>query len=439
LPKYYLPALFAFLYPLSIRAYALLMRLAAFFHPKARQWVQGRENLLPRLLSDLPPLIQGRPVAWFHAASLGEFEQGRPVMEAFRARYPDYFIFLTFFSPSGYELRKNYAGADFVAYLPIDTPANARRLVGLLRPRVAFFIKYEFWYNYLRELRRSGAVILSFSAIFRSNQLFFKPYGGFYTKLLRYFDHILVQNEASVRLLGSIGIYEVTNAGDTRFDRVQQIAEAARDLPEIAAFVQNQPCLVVGSAWEADRAVIVPALNALAMPLKAIVAPHEIHETELRRWEQTLAEKTLRYSEYQASGFDFDKIKNVRYLLIDNVGMLSSLYRYGQAAYIGGAFGAGLHNILEAATFGLPIIFGNKNYGKFQEAIDLTQQQGAWAISDTAAFQERLEELLTNPTAREKSGTINRTYVITRTGATEAVMERTAELLQKSRLPKANR
>ncbi len=408
------------------------MRLAAFFHPKACQWVQGREYLLPRLLSDLPPLIQGRPVAWFHAASLGEFEQGRPVMEAFRAHYPDYFIFLTFFSPSGYEVRKNYAVADFVTYLPIDTPAHARQLVGLLRPRVAFFIKYEFWYNYLRELRRSEVVILSFSAIFRPSQLFFKPYGKFYTKLLRYFDHILVQNEESARLLRSIGIDAVTVAGDTRFDRVQQIAEAARDLPEIAAFVQNQPCLVVGSAWEADRAVIVPALNALKLPLKAIVAPHEIHETELVLWEQMLAEKTLRYSEYKASGFNFTKYKNARYLLIDNVGMLSSLYRYGQVAYIGGAFGAGLHNILEAATFGLPIFFGNKNYEKFQEAIDLTQQQGAWAIGSTAEFREKLEEILSNPAAQEKSGAINRTYVKSRTGATNAVMDCLAKLLQES-------
>ncbi len=417
------------LYPLSIRAYALSMRLAAAFHPKARQWVRGREKLLPRLLADLPPLIQGRPVAWFHAASLGEFEQGRPVMEAFRARYPGYFIFLTFFSPSGYEVRKNYAGADFVTYLPSDTPANARQLVGLLRPRVAFFIKYEFWYNYLRELRRSDAVILSFSAIFRPSQLFFKSYGRFYTKLLRYFDHILVQNEESARLLRGVGIDQVTVAGDTRFDRVRQIAEAARGLPEIAAFVQSQPCLVVGSAWETDRTVTVAALNALKISLKAIIAPHEIHEDELVLWEQTLAGQTLRYSAYQAADFNIDKIKSVRYLLIDNVGMLSSLYRYGQVAYIGGAFGAGLHNILEAATFGLPIFFGNKNYEKFQEAVDLTQQQGAWAIGDAAEFQKKLEEILTHAAAREKSGAINRTYVQTRTGATATVMQCVGQLL----------
>ena len=409
------------------------MRLAAHFHPKAQQWVNGRKNLLPQLRSDLPPLTQGRPVVWFHAASLGEFEQGRPVMESFRTHYPDYFIFLTFFSPSGYEVRKNYAGADFVTYLPIDTPINARQLVGLLQPRVAFFIKYEFWYNYLRELRRNDAVILSFSAIFRPNQAFFKPYGKFYTRLLRHFDHILVQNEESARLLSSVGIKAVTVAGDTRFDRVRQIAEAARDLPEIADFVRNQPCLVVGSAWEADRAVIVPALNASILPLKAIIAPHEIQEAELVRWEQTLTGPTLRYSAYQASGFDLDTIKNGQYLLIDNVGMLSSLYRYGQVAYIGGAFGAGLHNILEAATFGLPIFFGNKNYEKFQEAIDLTRQQGAWAIGDTAGFLKKLEEILINPAIRKKSGAINRTYVQTRTGATDAVMNCLARLLKEGR------
>ncbi len=420
--------MFTVLYPLFIRAYALLMRLAALFHPKARQWVNGRENLLSRLLADLPPLVQNRPVAWFHAASLGEFEQGRPVMEAFRARYPDYFIFLTFFSPSGYEVRKNYAGADFITYLPSDTPGNARQLVSLLRPRVAFFIKYEFWYNYLRELRLSGAAILSFSAIFRPDQLFFKSYGKFYIELLRYFDHILVQNDESARLLGSIGINQVTVAGDTRFDRVRQIADAARDLPEIAAFVGNEPCLIVGSAWEADRTVIAPALNHLKIPLKAIIAPHEIHETELARWEQNLNGQTLRYSAYQAAGFQIDNT-NAQYLLIDNIGMLSSLYRYGQVAYIGGAFGAGLHNILEAATFGLPIIFGNKNFEKFQEAVDLIKQQGAWAIGNTSDFQKKLEFLLNSPPAQEKSGATNRAYVQTRVGATPAVMQQVAKLL----------
>lgn len=398
------------------------MRLAAVFNPKARRWVQGRHELLTCLSAELPPLIQGRPVAWFHAASLGEFEQGRPVIEAFRARYPDYFIFLTFFSPSGYEVRKNYAQADFITYLPNDTPAHARRLVELLRPELAFFIKYEFWYNYLHELRRAGAVVLSFSALFRPNQLFFKPYGGFYRRLLNYFDHILVQNEESADLLLRIGYKRVTVAGDTRFDRVGQIAAAARDLPEIAAFVQGLPCLIVGSAWEADRAVIVPALNQLKSELKVIIAPHEINEAGLARWEETLTGKALRYSAYKSGGFDQEAAKTFQYLLVDNIGMLSSLYRYGQLAYIGGAFGQGLHNILEAATFGLPVLFGNKRYHKFREAVELVAQGGALAVADAPEFQKELENLLQNPVERSRLGAIGRTYVRSHTGATATVM-----------------
>lgn len=408
------------------------MRQVAFFNPKARQWVEGRRDLMTRLYTDLPPLIKGRPVAWFHAASLGEFEQGRPVIEAFRARYPDYFVLLTFFSPSGYEVRKNYAQADYITYLPNDTPINARRLVELLRPRLVFFIKYEFWGNYLRELHQSGAIILSFSTIFLPHFLFFKSYGGFYRRLLGYFTHILVQNEASADLLRGIGYERVTVAGDTRFDRVQQIAGAARDLPEIAAFVGDAPCLVIGSAWEADRAVIVPALNALEIPLKVLIAPHEIHEAELARWEHTLTGKPLRYSAYRAAGFKIEAEGTPpQYLLIDNVGMLSSLYRYGQIAYIGGGFGAGLHNVLEAATFGLPVLFGNRSFYKFQEAVDLVAQEGAWAVSDTDDVRQKLESLLANPPLRTTRGSIGRTYVLEHTGATRAVMHCVEQQLAK--------
>ncbi len=428
-------SLSVFLYNVFIRGFAFSMRLASFFHPKARQWASGRRNLMDKLHSDLPALIDGRPVAWFHAASLGEFEQGRPVIEEFRARYPDYFVLLTFFSPSGYEVRKNYAQADFISYLPNDTPANARNLVELLRPRLVFFIKYEFWGNYLHELQRSGAIVLSFSTLFLPHFLFFKPYGGFYRQLLGCFDHILVQNEASAALLRGIGYHKVTVAGDTRFDRVQQIARAARDLPEIASFVGDAPCLIVGSAWEADRAVMVPALNQLKKSLKVIIAPHEIHEVELARWEQTLAEKTLRYSAYRAAGFSIEAGGTLpQYLLIDNVGMLSSLYRYGQVAYIGGGFGTGLHNILEAATFGLPILFGDRSFHKFQEAVDLVAQKGAWAVAGTQDFQQKLESLLHDPLLRARQGEIGRTYVLEHTGATKAVMQCVEQQLAKRSL-----
>ncbi len=396
------------------------MRAVALFHPKARQWVAGRSGLLNRLERELPLRIGEQPVAWFHAASLGEFEQGRPVIEAFRTRYPRHFIFLTFFSPSGYEVKKNYAVADFITYLPPDTSGNARRLVALLRPELAFFIKYEFWGNYLRVLRQHGTVIISFSAIFRPGQLFFQSYGKFYRRLLHHFDHILVQNAASAALLDSIGVDRVSVAGDTRFDRVRQIAAATRDLPEIAAFVAKRPCLVAGSVWEADRTVLAPALNSL--DTLAVIAPHEIREADLRQWEQSLAAPTLRYSAYRASGFVLDAHHPPRYLLIDNIGMLSSLYRYGTAAYIGGAFGQGLHNILEAATFGLPIMFGNKNYEKFQEARDLIEIGSATAVEDTATLRQVLTELIDDSARRVERGNQARAYVERQAGATAVVM-----------------
>lgn len=398
------------------------MQLAALFHPKARAWVAGRKGLIAKLRAELPPLIQSRPVAWFHAASLGEFEQGRPVIEAFKVRHPDYFILLTFFSPSGYEVRKNYAQADYICYLPIDTAANATQFVQLAKPKVAFFIKYEFWYYYLRELRQTHSVILSFSAIFRPSQLFFKPYGGFYRNLLRYFDHLLVQNQESANLLKSIDIQQVTVAGDTRFDRVTQIADAARNLPEIADFVKGEFCLVVGSAWETDREVVVPALNNLTSPMRVIIAPHEIHENEISRWEQTLNGSVLRYSAYKAANFDLASLPAANYLILDNIGMLSSLYRYGKVAYIGGAFGAGLHNILEAATFGLPVLFGDKSFQRFQEALDLRNEGGAWALPDSKELEQRLRQLMHEPEVREIAGKVCSNYVRTHTGATDAVM-----------------
>lgn len=399
------------------------MHVVALFHPKAKRWVDGRKGLLLRLSNELPGSTEGRPVAWFHAASLGEFEQGRPVMEAFQKNYPGYAILLTFFSPSGYEVRKNYAVADYVCYLPLDTAVNARKFVRLVNPRIAFFIKYEFWYHYLHELRLQKASIVSFASIFRPTQPFFRFYGQLHRTMLRYFDHIVVQNGESERLLAGIGISSVSCAGDTRFDRVHQIAQAARSLPLIEAFVGQVPCLVVGSAWEADMKVLIEVLNGLEQPLKVIIAPHEIHDAELEQWAKRLRLKTARYSAYTAADVSADC------LFIDNVGMLSSLYRYGQMAYIGGAFGAGLHNILEAATFGLPVFFGNKNYRKFQEAVDLTEAGGALAVSDASELGKAMVRLLTDSALRAEKGNLNRQYVQARTGATEQVMQVVHRLL----------
>ncbi|RYF74007.1 MAG: 3-deoxy-D-manno-octulosonic acid transferase [Cytophagaceae bacterium] len=411
-----------FLYSLSIFLYSALIRLAALFNRKARLLVNGRTNW--RQPFQAKPLDPSRPVAWFHAASLGEFEQGRPVIEAFRATYPSYQVVLSFFSPSGYEVRKNYAEADVVTYLPADTTANARDWMQQVRPQLAFFIKYEFWYHYLQALRQANIPTLSFSAIFRPDQLFFKPYGGFYRSLLTYFDHILVQNQESVDLLSTIGITHVTLAGDTRFDRVAQVAATKRAIPEAATFVDSLCTLVVGSAWAADMAVLIPMLNAFTQPLRVIIAPHEIHDDEIEDWRAQLTSPSVRFSTLGTSPVPTD----ARYLFIDNIGMLTSLYQYGTMAYIGGAFGKGLHNCLEAATFGLPLLFG-PNHQKFQEAIDLVRQGGAFQVRSASELTAVFTDLYGNASNRERAGSICRDYVLGNVGATRLVMDKVANLI----------
>ena len=421
--------MFVSIYRLAIWLYGGLMRGVGVFHPKAQLWVKGREGLLKRLAEELPQSVAGRPVAWFHAASLGEFEQGRPVMEEFRRTYPDYFILLTFFSPSGYEVRKNYPGADYICYLPLDLPRNASEFIEIVKPQIAFFIKYEFWYYFLSELRKRNVRVVSFSAIFRPNQLFFKWYGGFYRNLLKQFDVILVQNKESVSLLNGIGVTSAIEAGDTRFDRVYQIAEGARELPEIEAFASGGFCIVVGSSWPEDRAVLAPLFENSEMPLRMIVAPHEISEQELGEWEKRA--KTVRYSIYKQSGFDAELVRNAECLLIDNMGMLSSLYRYGKVAYVGGAFGSGLHNILEAVTFGIPVFFGNKNYSKFQEAVDLIRSSGAVAVGNAEELNEAIAVLRQQPEKLMRNGATARDYVISRKGATPIVMNQIQKLMRR--------
>jgi 3-deoxy-D-manno-octulosonic-acid transferase len=372
-----------------------------------------------------PKLVGGREVVWFHAASLGEFEQGRPVMEAYRNQYPGHFILLTFFSPSGYEIRKNYSGADYICYLPFDRLSNARRFVKIVNPHIVFFIKYEFWYNYLIELKKNGSYILSFSSIFRPGQVFFKSYGGFFRKMLKCFDHLFVQNMESVELLHGVGVSSCSIAGDTRFDRVKTIADNARDLPEIARFRDQKICVVAGSVWAADMQVLIPVLNGLQGKLKAIIAPHEIKKDEISGWRNSLDGKSLLYSELQKNSGpeQFD------YLIIDNIGMLSSLYRYGDLAYIGGSFGAGLHNILEAATFGLPIVFGNKGYHRFQEAVDLIEKGGAFAMADSATLFEMVRWWAENPESGSATGQICAEYVLSGIGATDSIMGKVKEIL----------
>ena len=384
--------------------------------------MEGRRGWLEQINTKLAD--NAAPIVWFHAASLGEFEQGRPVMEAFRQQYPGYKILLTFFSPSGYEVRKNYAGADYIFYLPFDTAANARHFVERVDPAIAFFIKYEFWYHYLRELKARQIPTFSFSAIFRPDQIFFKPYGGFYRSFLRFFNHILVQNQESVDLLKKIGVTNVTLAGDTRFDRVKQVADAKKDIPVARLFKADTPLLVVGSAWQADMDVLIPFLNRFEKPLKVIIAPHEIHDDEIERWRSQLPGPTIRFSEVANQL----TIQPSNHLIIDNVGMLSSLYQYGDFAYIGGAFGKGLHNILEAATFRMPLFFG-PNYGKFQEAVDLVKAGAAFPVSNSAELETVFTRLYADSSV---ASAISGDYVTLNTGATSKVMEIVAKVVTQS-------
>lgn len=371
------------IYTIAIHLYTLGIRTAALFgHSKARQMVQGWK-LVPTALAKL---AKGKPTVWFHAASLGEFEQARPVLEAYRQRHPDHQVLVTFFSPSGYEVRKNYSQADAVCYLPMDTPHNVRRFLDAAHPDKVFFVKYDFWYNYLNALRQRGIDTYIFSAIFRPEQYFFKPWGRWFIRQLREcFTHLFVQNEESLSLLKGHGISRCSLAGDTRYDRVHQIAQAAEPDAVVERFLQGHdgPVLVAGSTWPPDEQLLARLRESKKwFPERIIIAPHEIHEEHLRSIE-ALFPDSIRYSECinaltQSHNNTFTHSK---VLIIDNIGLLSKLYRYATVAYIGGGFGVGIHNILEAVAYGKPVVFG-PNYHKFQEAHDLIDLGGCMIVDE---------------------------------------------------------
>ena len=406
--------IFKIIYNIGIHFYEFLIRLISPFNKKAALWFEGRKNIFEKI--EASPIYNAdgsKKVAWFHAASLGEFEQGRPVIEAFKKAYPDYKILLTFFSPSGYEIRKNYAEADYICYLPSDTPSNANTFINLVQPSIVFFIKYEFWANYLRALKARDIPSISFSTIFRPNQVFFKSYGEFFRETLFCFNHILVQNNESKELLNKIGYQAVTLAGDTRFDRVFEIASQKKQLPLVENFKNNQSIFIVGSAWQQDMEVLIPLINE-RQDLKFIIAPHEIHEDEISTWQKQFTGKSIRYSE----AINGNNLAHYQILIINNIGLLSSLYQYANYAYIGGSFGKGLHNILEAATFGMPIFFGNKNYTKFQEAVELVALGGAFAIGSTAELKTKIDGISNAINPAE----ITENYVKQNIGATNKVL-----------------
>ena len=405
-----------FLYDTVLGLYSLLLRLLAPFVPKAAAWVAGRRGLLAHIRQTIG--TDAAPRVWFHCASLGEFEQGRPLIDAYRQAYPGTKVVLTFFSPSGYEVRQSWPGADYIFYLPLDTRANAHAFLDAVRPRLVVFVKYEFWYHYLNEAfqRRISAVVVS--AIFRPEQVFFKPWGGFFRSILRQFTHIFTQNESSAELLQGVGIKKVSVAGDTRFDTVVATALApARSLPLVDAFVADgAPVLVVGSSWNEDLPVLRPLLARYGSKLRVLLAPHEVTEANLRQVEAQLPGPVLRYSQARAA-----TVGQARILLFDNVGLLSQLYRFGEYAYVGGAFGKGLHNTLEAAAFGLPLFFGPA-YTKFQEAVELVDMKGAFPVLNGAELEAAFTYLWNNDDARLRLQDTILDYVHDQAGATRTIM-----------------
>lgn len=389
------------------------LHAAAPFNAKARLWVKGRRNIFREMAAAAEP---GADVIWFHAASLGEFEQGRPVIEAFRAARPEYKILVTFFSPSGYEIRKNYAGADYIFYLPLDTPRNVRRFLDIFRPKIAVFVKYEFWLNYLLEMERRGTKIYLISSIFRPRQIFFRPWGGLFRRALRGFGHLFVQNEESRQLLAGIGIDRVSVAGDTRFDRVHSIASQAKELPEVARFAAGAPVLVAGSTWPPDEELLT-GLIARYGDVKFIVAPHEIDSARIERLIARIGRPALRYTQLTPQS----DLERAQVLFIDTIGILSSVYRYGRWGYIGGGFGVGIHNTLEAATFGLPLAFGPR-YEKFPEARDLIALGGAASVSGEQELQQWFAALHDDPDRTRRCAEACRDYVAEHKGATDQIM-----------------
>ena len=408
-----------YLYNFFIFVFGLLIKGASLFQPKAKAFLKGRKGILKEMATAFAD--NRSPVIWLHCASLGEFEQGRPIIEALKTEFPSHKIFLTFFSPSGFEIRKNYPQADYVFYLPLDTASNAKKIIQIARPSLAIFVKYEFWHHITGQLKAHGIPVLSISSKFRRDQLFFRSYGGFYRNILKNFSHFFVQNSESVRLLKGIGITEVTQAGDTRFDRVHKIVSSNQPIPLVEKFKNNQRAFVIGSCWNEDLDVLIPFINERR--LKFIIAPHEISEAGIENLEKALQVKSIRFSQGIVRGIeDFDV------LIIDNIGMLSKLYRYGEFAYVGGAFGKGLHNILEAACYGVPILFGNKNYEKFQEAVDLINRGGAFAIQDYPDLKAKYE-ILNAPESFLLACEVTKQYVDENLGATEKIMQHCRKLL----------
>jgi 3-deoxy-D-manno-octulosonic-acid transferase len=401
------------LYNIGILIFSALAHLVALFDSRASQWVNGRKKWAEKIADKISP--QDRNV-WIHCASLGEFEQGRPVIEEIKRDMPDFKIILTFFSPSGYEIRKNYNNADCISYLPLDTPANADRFISLVNPEFVIFVKYEFWNNYISALYKNKIPLYLVSGIFHPGQHFFRWYGSFFREMLRKFEKIFVQDQRSLDLLSGIGLERVILAGDTRFDRVVQIAGAAKNIYHLEQFRGSEKLFLAGSSWRQDEEIIAEYINRYPLSMKWVFAPHNVDKSNIERLEKLIKVKHVRFSEYSEVSAD------ARVLIIDNIGMLSSAYKYAYIAAVGGGFGKGIHNILEPACWGIPVLFGPK-YKNFREAVDLLAAGSARSFITFNEFKKIIDLWLSDEKIYTASAQLASDFVKENTGATKIIMQ----------------
>ena len=403
-----------FVYNLVVVLASQLLKFVALFSPKMKLFVDGRKSVFQTLDNKIQ---SSDKTIWFHAASLGEYEQGLPVIEAIKQQFPSHKIVVTFFSPSGYEVRKNNTVADVTVYLPLDTISNAKQFISLVHPEMAFFIKYEYWPNYLNELKKQQIKTYLISGILRENQAFFKWYGGFYRNALQTFDYFFVQNESSKKLLQSIGFNNVKVSGDTRFDRVVSILERDNSLDFIEQFKNNKTTIVIGSSWPKDESLLVNYINQSSDDVKFIIAPHNIKSEQIQELKNSITKKVILFSEK-----DNVNLSDSNVFIIDTIGILTKIYSYADIAYVGGGFGnPGVHNILEPATFGVPVVIG-PNYSHFAEATALVNMEGCISIQNQIQLNEAFDLLLRNEDERLEKGHICSTFVQMNKGATQTIM-----------------
>ncbi|RIV73721.1 3-deoxy-D-manno-octulosonic acid transferase [Flagellimonas aequoris] len=409
-----------FLYNILVNLAWTGLHVLALFQPKIKLFVSGRKETFSLLEGKLFPNTK---TVWMHVASLGEFEQGLPILERLRSQHPNHQIVLTFFSPSGYEVKKNTPIADVVAYLPMDTMSNTTRFLDLVKPELVIFVKYEIWPNYLHQLKKRGIPTFLVSAIFSKRQVYFKFYGGFMRNSLKTFSHFFVQDENSKILLQSIGFENITVGGDTRLDRVSEILKRDNRLEFMERFKNGQFCLVAGSTWPEDEKILIDYINSVQEPIKFVIAPHEIKPAHVEKITSTLQKKVVCYSDMEDKNLkDFDV------LIIDTIGILTKVYSYADFAYVGGGFATGLHNTMEPAVFGIPIIIGPQYHG-FKEAEDLVARGGIVSISDQTAFNELMRLFVENPAIAKEKGTINSSYINANVGAADRILDHISQFL----------